>query len=37
VFLCLTVVWFTPLRARAFDAAAFEGFAGEAATLRGFL
>jgi hypothetical protein len=36
VFLSFTFVWFTPLRARGFDAATFRGLAGEAATLRGF-
>jgi len=34
-FLPFVVVWFTPLRAREFDAATFPSFA-EAATVRGF-
>ena len=35
-FLPFVVVWFTPLRAREFDAATFRSFADEAATVRGF-
>jgi hypothetical protein len=36
IFLSFTVDWFTPLRARGFDAATSRSFAAEAATLRGF-
>jgi hypothetical protein len=35
-FFPFVVVWFTPLRAREFDAATFRSFAGEAAALRVF-
>jgi len=35
-FLSFVVVWFTPLRAREFDAATFRSFADEAATVSGF-
>jgi hypothetical protein len=35
-FLFFVVVWFTPLRAREFDAATFRSFADEAATVPGF-
>jgi hypothetical protein len=34
-FLPFVVVWFTPLCAREFDAANFQSFADEAATVRG--
>jgi hypothetical protein len=36
IFLPFAIVWFTPLRAREFDAATFRGFADEAVTVRGF-
>jgi hypothetical protein len=35
-FLPFVVDWFTPLRAREFDAATFRSFADEAATAPGF-
>jgi hypothetical protein len=36
MFPTFVVVWFTQLRAREFDVATFQSFAGEAATVRGF-
>jgi hypothetical protein len=36
IFLPFAIVWFTPLRAREFDAATFRSFADEAAMAPGF-